>query len=427
MKSGILLLLIAAVSTVNASVPQYCQQSEPKSTRRMSIPGRPNYFFRAFPEAEVIGYATDNGNHILDMTSGKTYGLPGIYDPVPVGEHVISVPSSSIGMAFYSVTDIVLGNNNPPALATSTTLLGVYQSVGLIAKKGNVETYGMIVAGDANPLFQKVRVTVGPEVKVEPLGEAMQICLGVDLKLPMLSKDASEVSGRDMTQDGVTKIWKIDHKTGRCTEVENLGIEAGKADFSFDGRYLAFHLQANGSGDLGFFRTPEQDMSMNTYIYDRKTKFLSKISYGRPGDNAYYPVFRKDGSLVYAILDQHGRAWFAHVNPQNIKKKEIRMDGKGMEKEIPRLLALGRVWNKKCANAHELKTAESLLGAAITLTPQMCHSMVKENWTQSDIDDIGKANVKDSANGKIKFLKDEIQKLTVQDLEEACSSLTVTE
>lgn len=422
-------LTIAACATTvfsqaQAGLPSYCEPAGVSATQKMKIVGRPNYFFRAFPEGEAVGYASDAGNFILSMVTGQQFLLPGEYDPVPVGEYVISVPSSEKGMSFYSVPEILMGNSSPAPLAKAPGLLGVYQSVGLMEKKGSEEIYGVIVAGDESTLFQKIRVSVSSQITVELLGQAMEICKGVDLKLPMLSKNAQEISGRDIKDGGATKIWKINHKTGACTEVENLGIQAGKADFSFNNRFLAFHLQADGtSGDVSYFKNPSGELSMNAYMYDRKTKRVSKISYVQPGENAYYPVFRKDGSVVYAILDATGQAWFAHVHPEKLKAKEFRLDGSGMENEVQGLLAVGLIWNNKCAPSYKLKTVESLLGAAMSLSSNNCQAMVDENWNQKTLNDLLQVEIHPSTNGRIKYDKDAIKILNTKDLEKACRFL----
>lgn len=424
MKLGLMALTLVssfAWAQKNSS-PLYCQNKASEAIHKIPIPGKPNYFFRAFAESMMTSYANNNANYILNEKTQAHYRLPGIYDPVPVGETVMSVPNLQEGMAFYSVAEILSGQTEPKELARSPKFVGVYQSVGLMESEGNEKIYGLVLAVGETNQFQKIKVIESPELKVEPIGLPIDICHGIDLKLPMLSKDGREISGVDM-KSGTSKVWQINHKTGSCDEVENLGFFAGKADFSFDGRYLAFHLRADSNVDANFFVNPKDSMSMNAFLYDRVKRTLTKVSDALPGENAYYPVFKKDGTIVYAHIDRSGNAWFAHVDMKKMQSRAFNFETKGFEKNVLRLLALGRMWNKKCSSDIELKTAESVLTAAFTLTAAKCRDMVKEGWGKEQIDDIENAEVTDSANGQIKFHKKEIQSLSQKDLEEACEEL----
>lgn len=415
-------VLATQVFSMAFAVQNFCTVTESDTVTKMSIPSQPNYFFRTFPDSKYISYASSDGNYIFDMKTNQQYLLPGQYDPVPMGETVMSVPSRDSGMTFYNISEILGGNTSPVPVTTAPNLLGVYQSVGLMETKGDTQTFGIIVAGTESTLFQKVKVTSKPTLLVEVLAEPVAICVGVDIKLPMLSKNAQEISGLDM-KSSTTKIWKIDYKTNTCKEVDDLGIPAGKADFSYDGSQLTFHLRADAGADTAYFRTPGAEMSMNVFIYDRETKRLAQVSHGQPGENAYYPVFRRDGSIIYAIADSKSKPFFAHADMKNAKAKHFTMSSAQVEKKAQNFMAIGKLWNQICFKDYALKTVEAVLTTGINMKKQECKNLVDETWTSEQIELVSKAEVSGTLNGKIKYMADEIKVLSKRDLHETCDLL----
>ena len=195
----ILSILLSAMMPLPslAAEASYCSlRQDADSVKLISIPSKPSYFFRSFPQNELISYASDEGNYILNMKSKMQFKMPGPFDPVPLGEKVISTPDSEDGMSFYSVSEVLGGNAVPKLLHRSKYLKGVYQSVGLLEKSKTSETYAVITAGETSSvLLQKIKVSqVKGELKVEDVGSSQAFCKGVDIKLPMLSKDGKEVS-----------------------------------------------------------------------------------------------------------------------------------------------------------------------------------------------------------------------------------------
>lgn len=417
---GVTLLL----SLSAAAEPTFCEvKANPKAVRLMPIPSKPNYFFRTFPQAHLISYASDQGNFILDMKTEKQYLLPGQYDPVPLGESVMSVPDSELGMSFYPVSEILSGVSTPTLLMRSKALQGVYQSVGLIGKNQDSELYAVIVAGEKSIVYQRVRVIPQPELKVEEVGEAMNLCGNVDLKLPMVSKDGKEISGIDIAT-GTTKIWKFNFKTKNCDEVEDLGLNAAKADFSYDNQKIVFHLRGDGSKDTEFFAKAEASMNMGVYAYHRKDKMIYKISQSRPGDNAYYPVYRADGSVVYAVVDRTGTPSFAHAFPSKLKLQALNIKQLAKSQNLNSYLALGQLWNLRCSDQnHALKAVESVLSAALSLDQKRCLSLLQDETEDVIQTQLGKSELTATVGEVIKFDASAVSTLKMTDLKKACLSL----
>lgn len=424
----ILPILLSVMIPVQSSAaePSYCSlRQDADSVQLISIPSKPNYFFRSFPQNELISYASDEGNFILSMKSKKQFKMPGPFDPVPLGEKVISTPDNRNGMTFYSVREVLAGNSMPLPLHLSESLKGVYQSVGLLEKTKTSEIYAVITAGQTSSvILQKIKVSeVAGQLKVEDVGSSQAFCKDVDVKLPMISKDGQEVSGLD-GKTGTSKIWKLDYESGACTELADIGVNAGKADFSFDGNLIVFHLRGDGAKTIEYFEKAEAGMNMNIYVYNRKDKAIYQITQGRPGDNAYFPVFRKDGSVVYAVIDKTGTPFFAHANPNKMKSTGVNLSEILKNPNLNQLMALGQLWNLSCADsAHQFKSVEAVISVAHSLGRLKCLKLIAEAHDDSFEAKMREAALEPSANGTIVFNKDVVSKLSQSDLVKACSEL----
>ena len=424
----ILSILLSAMMPLPslAAEASYCSlRQDADSVKLISIPSKPSYFFRSFPQNELISYASDEGNYILNMKSKMQFKMPGPFDPVPLGEKVISTPDSEDGMSFYSVSEVLGGNAVPKLLHRSKYLKGVYQSVGLLEKSKTSETYAVITAGETSSvLLQKIKVSqVKGELKVEDVGSSQAFCKGVDIKLPMLSKDGKEVSGIDGETD-TSKVWKLDYDSGACAEVADIGVNAGKADFSFDGNLIVFHLRGDGAKTAEYFEKAEAGMNMNIYVFNRKDKAIYQITQGRPGDNAYFPVFREDGSVVYAVVDKTGTPFFAHANPNKMKSTGVNLSEILKNPNLNQLMALGQLWNLSCADkAHQFKSVESVISVAHSLGRLKCLKLITEAHDEKYAEKMSQATLEPSANGAIVFDKDVVSRLSQSDLEKACTEL----
>jgi hypothetical protein len=95
---------------------------------------------------------------------------------------------------------------------------------------------------------------------------------------PLISKDGKRIT---TFVDGNIVVRGLDN----CTDIFDTGIKGAKADFSWDGRYIAFHsLKPNGSG-------------YDIQIVDLKQRTIRTL----PGLNgsALFPSWTKDGRLCF--------------------------------------------------------------------------------------------------------------------------------
>ncbi len=371
---------------------------------------------------------------MVDLNTQKTIKVPGIYDPVPLGEFVMSTPDKKTGMEYYSVADIESGNPKPQMLYQSSQMLGVYQSTGLMVKTSTYEVYGIVTAGAADTLFQRIKISYKPMLKVEPLDAVHPICKGLDIKMPMLSKNASEISGVDATV-GVSKVWRIDHQSGQCVEVDNLGIFAAKADFSYDSKKLVFHLSANGytyklkkngSGKIDWLANPTSEMSQSVFQYDRATKVMTRVSFNEPGSNAFYPVFKKDGSVLYAVIEQSGASRFELVRPDQIKSNnKMSILSEASEIKVTAIMTIGKLWNLSCSAHIPMKTPETLALTTLNLNRKSCEDLVHAQWGEKNLTAVEKSEIVQNSNSRVIFRSDLISTLEKRDLLGVCDQLGI--
>lgn len=298
-----------------------CPRAEPTIIHEYKISSQPSYFFRTFPEQNKVSYATSGlVNKIRDLDSGKEITIPGKYDPVPLwNEEFVTVPiersDGSEAMTFYKMTDLVSEGPRAKPVLTDASLSGVYQSVGLQTSDEGSDTYTVLTDDNGATVrnYQIGKTAAAPSITA--VGKPVTLCGDRDIKLPMISKDGKELAALDMKSQK-TVIFSVDPVTGACKEVLNLGIRTGKVDFSFDGRYLVFHTsKQQGNISDRYFETPDSNWALQVQILDRKTNERWAITTDGKR-NSYYPVFRKDGHIVFLRNNKDGSTFsFAVADP----------------------------------------------------------------------------------------------------------------
>lgn len=384
--STILAAIIFSQLTAKASA-NYCQPKPQADIKRVKVETAASFFFRVFPSADKVSFASSNVNYVMDLNTRNVVKIPGIYDPVPMGESVMSIPSKKHGMAYYSIPEILSGTDQPTLLYRSDNMKGVYQSTGLLKKGSGYNIYAIIAAGANEIQYQKLKVTYTPSLKVEPVSEIISLCEGIDIKMPMLSKTAQELSGFDVSAKA-SKIWRINPDTKTCVEVDNLKMFAAKADFSYDSKKLTFHLSANGftyrlkengSGEVDWIERPTAEMSQRVFEYDRVKKTLTKISSNSEGSNAYYPVYQKDGSILYALLEADGEFSFELIRPKRIAA----LTALNSTEKIRSATTIGKFWNFSCTPHSEVKSQEQLIDITLGLSKNDCLNLAYDYWSNS--------------------------------------------
>lgn len=299
----------------------------------------PSYFFRnstpdgssimaggrIFTTNEQGVRVAQDGIFKFDLKTGQRYRLDSnsSSDPVTLlGHHsdqqIVSIPNLT-GDAERGMKFSIVGEkpNNSSGRIDNTTITrdpnitGVYQSFGLTSKNKNTTSYKMLtdIGYNDRNLVQKLTVSdvtikgTGKDTKVIS-NNPRTICEGRMMQLPIISKDGKKVVAQEYIEKEkrmVTRIYNIEDD--KCEIEHDLGFAAGKADFSFDGTKIVFHMAKQSSFssekiDQDFFSDSSLRNRLEVAVYDLKEKKIKKIEQ-KATSTSYFPTFNDDGSINY--------------------------------------------------------------------------------------------------------------------------------
>lgn len=303
-----------------------------------------NWFARPVPHPrghKVIGFASRNLNYLYDLTSGKRIRIPDRSDAVatPDGRYM-TVPShytATNTINFYDLSTLLdrlekgqdAADVQPVFAHSHADVFDVYyQSVGVLSQEttAGIErtTYRMMFSGSTKPappgfrivdyVFTKAngKVTVEPTTPVRLCPEIVR-----DLATPFISKDGRFVIAHDDSnapRPASLKIFEIvstnpAQQTSTCRRVMDFGFPAGKADFSYDGTRVTFHLATFdyiAAFIDGGLRSPIMtDVVVADLVRDKEGQITGYSKLTRvtqtttQGTGSYFPAFFPDGSLFY--------------------------------------------------------------------------------------------------------------------------------
>jgi hypothetical protein len=388
-----------------------------------------NWFARPVPNPAgrwIVGFASHDRNYLYDLTRGRRIRIPDRSDAVatPDGRY-ITVPShytATKTVNFYDASVLLSrleegrdASDVPPVFAHEDPDVAdvYYQSVGVLSHRtgpgGPVTVYRMMFSGSEvkpAPGFRIVDYTFttsGGRVSVSPT-KAMRLCpeIARDLATPFLSKDGRHVVAHDGGSDEVPGTLKIFEITGTdpgaqttsCRLAIDLGFAAGKADFSFDGERLTFHISKHDYLTVfvnGGIKAPAiTDVVVADLVRDAEGRYvghggLARVTTStREGVGSYFPAFFPDGSVFYiantlpkesggpkrfrlAVVDPDREVYFANLFADPARREAAE--------------AIGNLWLSSCAPAMKpFKTGEAAW-AFMSLTRAQCEELVGKRWT----------------------------------------------
>jgi hypothetical protein len=303
-----------------------------------------NWFARPVPHPrghKVIGFASRNLNYLYDLTSGKRIRIPDRSDAVatPDGRYM-TVPShytATNTINFYDLGTLLdrlergqdATDVQPVFAHGHADVFDVYyQSVGVLSHEttGTTErtTYRMMFSGSTKPAPPGFRIVdyvftkTDGTVKVQPT-TPMRLCPEIvrDLATPFISKDGKFVIAHDDSnapRPASLKIFEIvstnpAEQTSTCRKVMDFGFPAGKADFSYDGNRVTFHLATFdylAAFIDGGLRAPIMtDVVVADLVRNKEGQITGYSKLTRvtqtttQGTGSYFPAFFPDGSLFY--------------------------------------------------------------------------------------------------------------------------------
>ena len=382
----------------------------------------------------IIAFASHDQNYIYNLTTDKRVAIPDRSDAVatPDGRYM-TVPSyytPDSNTRFYPVEPMLAAleegrdvvDLEPAFIHDHPAMHRVYyQSTSVVSAvdtdSGLETTYRLMFSGTADEsgfrivdyLFRHSADT-GELLDVQA-SDPMAICPEVqnDLNTPFISKDGrhvaaytSEAAGNAFTEGSSLKVYEITSTdpsagTTTCNEVLDLGFVAGKADFSFDGSMLTFHLSQ------GQYLTPFVNGGLpQSTITDIMVARLDRDAEGRitgstglqrlttsltAGVGSYFPAFLPDGTLFFLSntapreSEAEKRFRFRVVDPNS---RGWRTRGMMTDADAALWGELGVLWQSACmadapadADPFPLDPHE-LPAQAMSLTPAQCGALVRD-------------------------------------------------
>lgn len=432
---GLVMVLVAQGLAAPGDVLPYCAVDT--AGRSVEVvrpgPGDPvlddvNWFARPVPNTaghRIVAVASHNLNYLYDLSTGARVRIPDTSDAVATPDgRFITVPShytSTHTVNFYDAATLLArladgkdAADVPPVYAHQhPDVYDVYyQSVGIVSTRtdGARETtvYRMMFSGSTKPAppgFRIVDYTVTRErgaVTVAPT-TPMRLCPQItrDLATPFISKDGRYVAAHDDSKadrPASLKIFEIlgtdpVGQTSTCAERVDFGFAAGKADFSFDGKQLTFHISKHDyltpfvSG--GISAPAITDVVVVDLVHDASGRLtgaggLSRLTTSTTeGVGHYFPAFMPDGAVFFVSN-------LAPKNSDAAKRFELRVVNGARE---PRLTALfstpakrelaetiGELWRQSCAPALTPFRPQEAAWAFASLAPAQCRQLVDERW-----------------------------------------------
>ena len=441
MRASILAVLAGAlavpeVAAAPGDLPAFCAIDTPGARVLVSRPaaGEPplddvNWFARPVPNPRgdrIVAVASHDLNYLYNLTTGRRIRIPDKSDAVatPDGRY-ITVPShytATNSINFYDAATLLARLDAGRDAADAPAVYEhrhpnvhdvYYQSVGVLRPAAGADpdttTYRMMFSGSTTPAMPGFRIVdytftrkAGAALRVTA-SEPMRLCSQIsrDMATPFISKDGRYVVAHDDSHPGQAASLKIFEITGvdparqssTCVERVDLGFAAGKADFSFDGSQLAFHISKYDyltpfvSGGL---RAPA---ITDVVVMDLTRDAAGAITGAGPlarvttssteGVGSYFPAFFPDGSLFYV----------ANLVPKDAtaaKRFELRVVDPAAERRAASVFAsparreaaeaIGELWRHSCAPAQAPYRPQEAAWTFLSLSRAQCEQLVTEQW-----------------------------------------------
>ena len=205
--------------------------------------------------------------------------------------------------------------------------VALYQSVGRRLADNQLSDYFIVnnsfesddgYGSDAAPSFGedqkieiKVMVSTGEEYKIGQVGKVDAPWEGDTMMSPTTALVASRISGEEK-QEGYS-IRKIESRMSgggyefSAKQIGRVCFPGGKANFSFDERYLVTHhylTREDFASDAEF--APYKDKNTaDIYVVDLLNGEKIRVTKSAPGQLALFPHFRSDGWLYFIVRDKN--------------------------------------------------------------------------------------------------------------------------
>ena len=280
----------------------------------LPVDGNPGAYFRWVPGTRVIAYEMRGRIYLLDLRTRVSSLAPGSVDfiPTPDGRLFVTPGPRRSGLQFFDAAEVLEAARRGRArevrpLYVDPAMTDQYPSVGILDRSDggdrSVTTYRIMVSWYDRVVYRDYELTL-PDWGLRPRGEVVPACPGLQVSLPMISKDGSEIAGRDETT-ATTKLFRMSDD-GRCDEVLDLGIQTGKIAFDQSGRRAAFAVprgaapNAPGRGLPGLDVTGSGELS-GIFVLDREGRRISRVQGSEDASRLAFPDFVGADSIIFLL------------------------------------------------------------------------------------------------------------------------------
>lgn len=432
---ALVVALVTRAAAAPGDPPPYCAVDSAGTAVKIVRPaaGDPplddvNWFARPVPNPAghwVVAVASHNLNYLHDLTTGQKIRIPDKSDAVatPDGRYV-TVPShytATNTVNFYEAAPLLerlaagqdAADVAPAYAHRHDDVFDVYyQSVGVLSHRaaGGRETtvYRMMFSGSTKPAMPGFRVVdytfvrEGGRLTVTPTAP-MRLCpqISRDLATPFISKDGRYVVAHDDSVPGAAaslKIFEITAtdpaaQTTSCAVRADFGFAAGKADFSFDGRQVVFHISkhdyltpfVNG----GLSAPAITDVVVADLVRDAAGRITGVGGVSRlttsttEGVGHYFPAFLPDGNVFYVsnlVPKQSAEAkrfQLTVVDPAAARRATGLFTSPARREAAE---AIGELWRQTCVPTLSPFRPQEAAWASLSLAPAQCRQLVEEKW-----------------------------------------------
>ena len=377
------------------------------------LPETPSYFAKIHPDGK-FAFFIGSGNRILNLEerdlTKRLRTAPGSIDPVPCPDgKLLTVP----GMSLYETSAVLKEGDAAKPLLTDYDLGGVYQSCAVLSAVGRRTTYRVVTDSNGEVSYRDYQVKYfnSQPAQVTPLREATLRCPEMNLKTIIISKTGKYLSAY-LPEQGTTKIFNIEGRTGACKEVADIGYATGKLEFNYDDTRIAFHVDYFSSQAGDYFSGVSNDMSKDVFTLDiargsggvLNLRNLRRISTARgKGSGSYYPSFAKNGDLLF--LNDDGNFYsFHNVRPDRIPAYAPLLpppDGwpggrppagvpADWNEKLHAASVVGSLWSKRCSPDDDEVSAAEAASVKLVLPTSTCKSLVQQDWVPGAGEELSK-------------------------------------
>jgi hypothetical protein len=383
--------------TLPKDVGEICKTANEAVTQRIFLKAVPSYFAKVYTTKKFGTVILDGQNWIINLDNGKSTQVYGDIDPVPTPDEkfLVSINTDDKNLVWTTTKDIVdtwEGKDFPERWgADNFNPSFAYQSLGFKGYKASTQTrtYRLLTDDDHGSIyFKDVHFRYASENDDRPKKTEdawVKLCTNIPgtLKLPVISKDGSKLSAYNISKNR-TEIFNV-QDNGNCTDEKPLPWATGKADFSFDGEKVTFHM-GKFPEPKGWFEYDNPRYKLDVYVLDMKKNELTKVTDTGDGDS-YFPSFRRDGTIGF--IEAHhkpgGKLYYyiSLADPAKGHKmsEELLTDDCNCNvKPFAQLVAIGALREQLCSNLAKGMTLEHSAVTVLALDKNKCEKMVKGYW-----------------------------------------------